>query len=159
MVVLEALTTQIGQQPSGVLSITGFDDAFDQQIDLIEAMAVINYNRDRLVANNLCQIWWMLPGIAQASVRGMPDIHSWFSARLQLTDRFLQDTGNNLPVMRSILIGGSNVGSDIYDAHRRSEQLLQRFEVAKANGMATDELLSDFLLPALEALEAGSSQH
>jgi tetratricopeptide (TPR) repeat protein len=158
IIVLEAITAQIDRRSSGVLSITGFDDAFDRHIDLLEAMAVVNYNRDRLVANNLCQIWWMLPSIAKATVRGMPDIYSWFGARLQLRDRSLPNIDVPVPIMGLPLAGSGNVVSNIDDAHQRSEQLLQRFEVAKAAGVATDELLSNFLLPALETLAEVDSQ-
>jgi tetratricopeptide (TPR) repeat protein len=155
VVVLEAILAQIESLPAGVLSITGFSNAFASQVDLLEAMGVINYNRDRLVANSLRQIWWMTPSFSQLSLYGMPDIHSWFIAKLRLTEYQPLEAGEEAPAK----MDGVGTYANIDDARRRAQGLLQRLQVAQDAGVADSELLETFLLPALEILaDVGEEQ-
>jgi tetratricopeptide (TPR) repeat protein len=159
LVVVEAILAQIERQPTGVLSIVGFGNAFKNEIDLLEAMSVVNYNRERLAANNLRQIWWMTTSFGQLALQGMPDLQSWFATRLQLTDRSVPGEILDLPEMLPLFQNETGIYSNFDDAQRRSQRLLQQFEVAKEQGVADDELLDNFLLPGLEALaEVGAYQ-
>ncbi len=155
VVILEAILAQIERLPAGVLSISGFSNAFASQVDLLEAMGVLNYNRDRLVANSLRQIWWMTPSFSQLSLYGMPDIHSWFIAKLKLTEYQLLAAGEEEPRK----MNGVGTYANIDDARRRAEGLLQRLQIAQDAGVPDSELLETFLLPALEILaEVGAEQ-
>ncbi len=143
----DLLVAKIASLPTGVLSVTGFATAFNNQVPVAEAMRVLNFNRDRIVANSLCQIWWMTPVFAQTAIYAMPDITSWFIAKLQLTEYPQVDTTNISTEKDS---GGSYANID--DARRRSQNLLQQMQVAKEAGVDDNELIKTFLLPALEAL-------
>jgi tetratricopeptide (TPR) repeat protein len=155
VVALEAILAEIERLPAGVLSISGFSNAFASQFDLLEAMGVLNYNRDRLVANSLRQIWWMTPSFSQLSLYGMPDIHSWFIAKLKLTEYQPLTAGAEEPMK----MAGVGTYANIDDARRRSQGLLQRLQVAQDAGIPDIELLETFLLPALEILaEVGAAQ-
>ncbi len=150
--VVQQILAQIEVLPAGVLSVTGFASAFTHKVLLPDAMRVLNYNRDKLVANSLCQIWWMTPIFANTSLFAMPDITSWFIAQLNLTEFVLTDE-----VEPKSINSGDGVYANIDDARRRAEKLLQRMQAAQASGVDDGELLEDFLLPALEALaEAGA---
>jgi hypothetical protein len=93
---LKEILAKIEKLPAGVLSITGFSEAFASPVNIWDTMYVINYSRDRLVANSLRQIWWITPDFSHLSLYGMPDIHSYFTAKLQLTeDRSTEEERRN----------------------------------------------------------------
>jgi tetratricopeptide (TPR) repeat protein len=149
----DLLVAKIDSLPRGVLSVTGFATAFNNQVPLAEAMRVLNFNRDRLVANSLFQIWWMTPFFAQTAIYAMPDITSWFIAKLQLTEYPQIDT-TNIPIEKN----SGGVYANIDDARRRAQGLLQRMQAAQEAGVDDSELLETFLLPALEALSEVGAQ-
>lgn len=153
--VVKTILTTIESLPAGVLSVTGFANAFSNKIPLPDAMRVLNFNRDKLVANSLCQIWWMTPVFAHTSLFAMPDITSWFIAKLQLTEHQSIDHATE-PLTELMSAGGSYANID--DARRRAQNLLQRLQVAKEAGVDDSELLETFLLPALEALAEVGAQ-
>ncbi len=153
--VVKAILAQTKSLPAGVLSVTGFANAFSNEIPLPDAMRVLNFNRDKLVANSLCQIWWMTPVFAHTSLFAMPDITSWFIAKLQLTEnQSIDDAPQRLIELNS----ESGSYANIDDARRRAQNLLQRLQVAKEAGVDDSELLETFLLPALEALAEVGAQ-
>jgi hypothetical protein len=84
-ILVAELLQELGQLKLGVVSITGFSTAFTNKVPLEEAMRILNFNRERLVAHALNQIWWITPSFLQTSIHAMPDINSWFSVKLQLT--------------------------------------------------------------------------
>ena len=90
-ILVAALLQELERVKSGVVSITGFSTAFTIKVPLEEAMRILNFNRERLVANALNQIWWMTPSFLQTSIHAMPDINSWFSLRLQLIEMVLME--------------------------------------------------------------------
>jgi tetratricopeptide (TPR) repeat protein len=153
LAVADLLVAQIASLPAGVLSVTGFATAFNSHVPLVESMGVLNFNRDRLVANSLCQIWWMTPVFAQTALYAMPDITSWFIAKLHLTE-YLPIDPITIPPEKS----SAGVYANIDDARRRSQNLLQRMQAAQAAGVDDAELLESFLLPALEALSEVGAQ-
>jgi tetratricopeptide (TPR) repeat protein len=151
--VVRQLLAQIEVLPAGVLSVTGFASAFANKVPLHDAMGVLNYNRDKLVANSLCQIWWMTPSFVTTSLFAMPDITSWFIAQLNLTEHLKTIKSEQKSINSRI-----EVYANIDDARRRSQNLLQRMQVAKDAGVGDGELLETFLLPALEALSEVGAQ-
>jgi tetratricopeptide (TPR) repeat protein len=142
IVVVEKLLEELNQIESGLVSVTGFSTAFTSKVLLEESIRILNFHRDRLVAPNLNQIWWMTPAFLQTSIHAMPDINSWFSLRLQLKEMIL----NELP------INFDETYSNIYDARHRVHNLLNRFQQAQLSGMSDLDLLTTYLLPALELL-------
>jgi tetratricopeptide (TPR) repeat protein len=153
--VVKTILATIESLPMGVLSVTGFANAFSNKTPLPDAMRVLNFNRDKLVANSLCQIWWMTPVFAHMSLFAMPDITSWFIAKLQLTEHVPINDGMQ-PLTEVMSAGGSYANID--DARRRAQNLLRRLQIAKEAGVDDGELLETFLLPALEALAEVGAQ-
>ena len=148
IVVVEKLLEELNQIKSGVVSIAGFSTAFTNKIPLEESIRVFNFHRDRLVAPNLNQIWWMTPAFLQTSIHAMPDINSWFGLRLHLKEMLL----NELDPSRYIPISPDGTYSNIDDARRRVHNLLNRFQKAQLAGISDLDLLTTYLLPALEIL-------
>jgi tetratricopeptide (TPR) repeat protein len=143
--VIQDLLQQLAQVPSGVVSITGFATAFDAQTPLQDGLRVLNFNREALTAFPLRQIWWMTPALMQTAVQAMPDFHGWFSPQLQLSEVIFVERES-----MSMSMQGSTV--NIEDAYQRTRYLLEQFEVARGAGATDMDLLTTYLLPALESL-------
>ncbi len=92
--VLNFLLTQLAELESGVVSITGFETAFSD-VFLVDALQLINFNRENLARFNLRQIWWMTHDFTNKVIRFMPDLNSWFFLRLSLTENSTQATNYN----------------------------------------------------------------
>ncbi len=92
--VLNFLLTQLAELESGVVSITGFETAFSDAF-LVDALQLINFNRENLARFNLRQIWWMNHDFTNKVIRYMPDLNSWFFLRLFLTENSTQATNYN----------------------------------------------------------------
>jgi tetratricopeptide (TPR) repeat protein len=148
-ILADALEQELDKCESGVVSISGFATAFSPDVPLAEAMYSLNVRRERLAQRPLRQIWWMTPVFYQTALHAMPDLMSWFSLRLELTESVKVE---NLFEASS----GSTVNID--DAKRRSLHLIQRFEQAHQAGGDSEELLRYYLLPALEALAEVGAQ-
>ena len=158
IVVVEKLLEELNQINSGVVSVTGFSTAFTNKIPLEESIRILNFHRDRLVTPSLNQIWWMTPSFLQTSIHAMPDINSWFSLRLQLTEMILNELAP-LDSNRNFSTSSDGAYSNIDDARRRVHNLLQRFQQAQLAGTPDIELLTIYLLPALEVLvEVGAQK-
>jgi tetratricopeptide (TPR) repeat protein len=141
---------------TGIVSITGFSTAFDNRMSLPEALRIVNFNRERFLVPGVKQIWWMTPAFMQTSIHAMPDLNRWFSLRLQLTEAISTDRSSEIESDRYF---ARDSYANMADTHRRVENLLQRFHQAKATHLPDDELLANYLLPALESLaEVGAQQ-
>jgi len=92
--VLNFLLTQLAELESGVVSITGFETAFSDA-SLVDALQLINFNRENLARFNLRQIWWMNHDFTNKVILYMPDLNSWFFLRLFLTENSTQATNYN----------------------------------------------------------------
>ncbi len=154
--VVSTLIDWLAIQPPGVVSITGFSTAFDRQTSLAEALRIVNYNRDRYIVPGVKQIWWMTPALMQVAIHAMPDLNSWFAPRLQLTEAIRTNQSTEIePALEFAPASYANMA----DTHRRVDNLLQRFDRAQSAGLPDDELLKNYLLPALESLaEVGAQQ-
>jgi tetratricopeptide (TPR) repeat protein len=147
-ILVAALLQELAQVKQGVVSITGFATAFTNKVPLEEAMRILNFNRERLVAHAFNQIWWMTPSFMQTSIHAMLDINSWFSLRLQLTEMVLMEP----MLVEQSPVSSHGVYANIDDTRRRVHNLLQRFQQAQSAGTPDLELIQTYLLPALEAL-------
>jgi tetratricopeptide (TPR) repeat protein len=156
IVVVEKLLEELNQIESVLVSVTGFSTAFTNKIPLEESIRILNFHRDRLVALNLNQIWWMTPAFLQTSIHAMPDINSWFSLRLQLKEMILIDVDSEQHP--SIIEPSIGMYTNIDDARRRVHNLLQRFQQGQLAGTPDLELLTTYLLPALKILSDVGAQ-
>ena len=156
--IVQFLREQLAEVSEGVVSVTGFATAFEAGTPLADALRVVNFNREALVALPLRQLWWMTPQLLQASLYAMPDLHGWFRPQLRLnpvlSEEVVADSGaiNRLGAgeLRSV---------NFEDARQRSQNLVVEFEAARRAGAADQDLLTTYLLPALESLaEVGAQQ-
>ncbi len=149
---VDYLLKTLNQLESGVVSITGFATAFSTQTPLPDALRIVNFNRERLVHLPLRQIWWMTPVFLQTAIHAMPDLNRWFMLQLQLTEAMVNSSPSPLVAQAT----GSTANID--DAYQRSHHLIREFEQARTAGATTQELLTTYLLPALEALADVAAQ-
>jgi tetratricopeptide (TPR) repeat protein len=84
--ILQYLLQHLEAIDSGVVSVSGFATAFDREVSLSDALRVINFNRENLAKPNLLQIWWMTRRFSGRALHAMPDLNSWFTVRLFLTE-------------------------------------------------------------------------
>ena len=141
------------QSPTGVVSIVGFGASFANQSTLADDLRVLNFNRERFLAFPGRQIWWVTPVFLQRVIHAIPDLNSYFSPRLCLSEAIFADSARD----GTLLTAGSTV--NIEDARQRSQQLIRQFEAASRGGAKDETLLTTYLLPALEALaEVGAQQ-
>jgi tetratricopeptide (TPR) repeat protein len=149
MEIVDYLLAELAQQTSGVVSIHGFSTAFRVGVPLGDEMYALNFNRERLADWPLRQIWWMTPVFYDAAQFAMPDLMSWFSPRLHLTEAVAANSKEQM------MTGGT---ANIDDARQRAEYLIQRFEQGNQAGAPAEELLKLYLLPALESLVEVNAQ-
>jgi tetratricopeptide (TPR) repeat protein len=83
--VLNFLLSELERIDTGVVSITGFETAFNEA-DLLSGLRLLNFNRENLARFNLRQIWWMSHSFNNQVLYYMPDLNSWFFLRLSLTE-------------------------------------------------------------------------
>jgi hypothetical protein len=139
--VFNFLFTELEKLESGVVSISGFENAFRRDIPLVEALRVINFNRENLAQFNLRQIWWMSRPFHSEAIRVMPDLNSWFSLRLFLTEDSPSDivyvAGTKSQVLSAHNLPNSSCGKFI---GRREElqqihQALNEHKIISLSGM------------------------
>jgi tetratricopeptide (TPR) repeat protein len=136
--------------PPGVVSIDGFASALpDDPAGRADALYRFNLNRERLSRPQQRQIWWMPPHFAEAFVRVVPDLDSWFLVRLRLTEVSALDAGI---WQDTVEVARSPAGLDPATARRLAEDYVQRFELGQQQGLPAAELEDKLLLPAITAL-------
>jgi len=117
-VVFNFLFKELENIASGVVSISGFETAFMTDIPLVDALRVINFNRENLAQFNLRQIWWMSRPFNSEAIRVMPDLNSWFSLRLFLTEDIIEQKGRIGVIAQNVFINhndfhfGNNLTGD-----------------------------------------------
>lgn len=84
--VITHLKEKMAPLPHGLVSITGWATAFLPDVDLVDSLRVLNYNRENLAQFPLCQVWWMTRPFTDAVIRNIPDLASWFIVRLTLQE-------------------------------------------------------------------------
>jgi tetratricopeptide (TPR) repeat protein len=156
--VVQFLRERLGEIPAGVVSVTGFATAFEAKTPLEDALRVVNFNREALVALPLRQLWWMTPVLLQTSLHAMPDLHGWFRPQLQLAPTAHTEAASASRQGSEHMGGEPSQGINFEDAQRRSQNLLAQFFTAQEAGASDQDLLTTYLLPALESLEQVGAQ-
>ena len=150
--ILHFLLEQLNQPETGVVSINGFATAFDPKVPQVDALRVINYNREALAKSSLRQVWWMTRSFTDMAIHAMPDLNSWFTLRLFLTEDVVLDQQLQIPIF------AEKTPANVDDARRRAKNLMERFEQAQAAGMPSAELLTTYGLPAIQALSNAGAE-
>ena len=130
----------------GVVSLSGFETAFPDDVPLLDSLSLLNFNRENLADHSLRQIWWMTPFFAQEVVQSSPDLDSWFIVKLHLQESVY------LP-HQSIMNPGIelNVSVDKQEAYFLAALYVERFHKAVETG-STGTQVVELALYALEYL-------
>ncbi len=89
--VLNFLLDELAKAGTGVVSIIGFETAFNPR-NLGQALGILNFNRENFAQFNGRQIWWMSQDFLNWVINFMPDLNSWFTLRLSLTENLPFDS-------------------------------------------------------------------
>ncbi len=161
--VVDQLVAGLEAWGRGVVSVDGFGVLFEPGDGSADLVSALNFNRERLAAPPLRQIWWLPPHVAQALLHGAPDLYSWFQGRWRLAEigRPSEGRAEWEPAWASAgILGTELLPERLDDARRRAGYLAGRFERAVAEGgMALEVLEEQLLRPAVRALrEAGAER-
>lgn len=141
---------------TGVVSLGGFGRLFSPERPTAELASAFNFNRERLAAPPLRQIWWMPPHVVGAFRHGAPDLFSWFRAHWHLTEVVAPE--NELELFTDF--GKEPRPKDLDDARRRASYLTERFDRALGERDTPTDLIDRQLLrPAVWSLrEVGAER-
>lgn len=150
LTLVQDLLEQLQKLKPGVVSINGFERTFLNGRNY-QDLVYLNFNREKLAAPLLRQIWWLTPTLVEGFLRGIPDLDSWFMPRLNLREVRSEPLS---PFSSSSPTQSINID----DARRRSSELRNRLERAIAVG-ASEEDQASLARAAVSALvEAGALQ-
>ncbi len=141
---------QLSGAEEGVVSITGFATAFPSDASLEQSLKVFNFYRESLNRPGLRQIWWMPTAFAERFVRAVPDLDSWFLARVRLME--------SIPVPTTMqafeFAEEKNLSPHIEDARNRAQNLAKRFQFIVETSKTTEEVIAaiDLARDATKAL-------
>ncbi|NJL28252.1 MAG: tetratricopeptide repeat protein [Thermoanaerobaculia bacterium] len=159
--IVERLIGELDKLGSGVVSVSGFGPLFPPDKPPAELVSIFNFNRERLAALPLKQIWWMPQHVVEALRAGAPDLYSWFRGRWCLEES--QRGAGAWPPDRGFFEMEESLTVEarpesVDDARRRAAYLVRRFEQALVDQETPREQLEKrFLMPAIKALrEAGA---
>ncbi len=155
--VVQFLLETLATVPGGVVSVSGFAAAFQSHDRLEDSLRVVNFNREALTAFPLRQIWWMTPVLLQTSLHAMPDLHGWFSPQLTLSQS-ISGSHDDFSESRALTPDSPSRNSNIDDARQRSHRLLAQLAAAQSEGATNIDLVTTYLLPALESLAEVGAQ-
>ncbi|MBI4904838.1 MAG: tetratricopeptide repeat protein [Acidobacteria bacterium] len=145
------LVDQIAGHSREVVSVAGFESAFPSRHDREQAIAMLNFLREKIAGAELRQIWWMTPETGELFRLRAPDMWSWFSPRLELhtTTAATSDPTQQLH---------PNASVSLDQARRRILDASSRIETAQRNGIPSDVLWVDLAYPALSLLRQTGAQ-
>lgn len=154
------LIAELGGFPAGVVSISGFERALPLGVSDEEMLAAFNFQRERLAEAPLSQIWWLSPRVVDGFLRKAPDLYSWYTVRLHLTETVLPSPVSGMiePWIFQDLEGTMPV--PLEDARQRAAELAGRFRRALEDpSRPIGELARHLMEPAVRALrEAGAER-
>ncbi len=156
--VVRELLCELGSLRDGVVSISGFENAFPLSGSHQEELGAFNFQRERLAEPPLRQIWWLPVRVADAFRRGAYDLYSWFIVRLYLTEMIAPLPRG--PQLESWIAETSGaLPTSLDDARQRATELAGRFVRAlDDHGKPVEELARELMAPALRALEEAGAE-
>ena len=146
---------RLGALPPGVVSVMGFATALpNEDTERAKALYALNFSRENLAQFPLRQIWWMPGHIADAFIRAIPDLNSWFLIKLRLTEIVRPPE----PDKASGWMPGA-IPVSLDDARKRAAMLAERFTGALNQGVQTENIFEEIAIPAIQALlDAGAEK-
>ena len=152
---VELLVKRLDAMPAGVVSLTGFAEFLvDRAEEARGFLYALNFNRERLAAPPLRQIWWMPSHVAAAFIQEIPDLNSWFLVRLALTEAVLVMKPDRAETELEPTPSPEPLDAVIEDAW----ELFDRFEKGIAQGESAEELIERFAMPAIQSLRHAGAE-
>ena len=145
------LLHRLERLPAGVVSVDGFPAALPASPnDLAGALYAFNFNRENLARPPQRQIWWMPPHFAEAFLRAVPDLDSWFVVKLRLTEIPPLVSEPAPYEIRTRESFATPISPE--DARRQAGDLMERLKRGLAEGLSAQELYDHLILPGSRVL-------
>ena len=157
--IVSGLLLQLSSISGGVVNVSGFESALQgnlarpSETTAHEWIWQLNFNRESLANRPLRQIWWMTPGMAEMFGLITPDIDSWFSPKLALTETLPIGIGAQSFIDPYLPDVSSSLSAEA--AREESSRLMQRFRHATNSGAPANELLPLFSAAVKALVDSG----
>ena len=152
--VVRFLIDRLRSAPAGVASVSGFASALPIGPGIRDALRPLNANRENLAVPHLRQVWWMVPAFVEEFFRAAPDLESWFSVRLLLTEELAPPE----TIATAADFSPSRPPLDLREARRQADRLTRRFETGMDAGGRVADLIG-LASDAVGSLELAGLHH
>src|ERR1022692_4840461 len=136
------------QSSSGsVASITGIEWAFPEGGNRLETLVALSLQRETLAFLPVRQIWWVPSSATDRFILGVPDLDSWFTLRLHLTEVPPPRVKVVLDVERT-----DRKAVSVDEARSLARRFWERLEAARAQNIPEERIWTELAEPAVDAL-------
>src|ERR1022692_2030511 len=143
------LVDKLRSSCGSVASITGIEWAFPEGGNKLDTLAVLSFQREILASLPVRQIWWVPSSATERFILGVPDLDSWFSLRLHLTEMPPQSA----QTVREMERTDRKVGS-VAEARSLARRFWERLEPARAQSIPEERIWTELAEPAVDALRS-----
>jgi tetratricopeptide (TPR) repeat protein len=138
------LVDQLRSSSGSAASITGIEWAFPEGGNKLDTLVVLSFQREILASLLVRQIWWVPSSATERFILGVPDLDSWFSMRLHLTE---------VPLQPAIETTDRQVVSVAY-ARSLARRFWDRLETVRAQNIPEERIWTELAEPAVNALRS-----
>jgi hypothetical protein len=138
------LVDMLRSSGGSVASITGIEWAFPEGGNKLDTLVVLSFQREILAALPVRQIWWVPSSATGRFIHGVPDLDSWFTLRLHLTE---------VPPQPAVETPTRYVVS-VAEARSIARRFWDRLEAARAQSIPEERIWAELAQPAINALRS-----
>src|ERR1017187_8308043 len=143
------LVDKLRSSCGSVASITGIEWAFPEGGNKLDTLAVLSFQREILASLPVRQIWWVPSSATERFILGVPDLDSWFSLRLHLTEV----PPPPAEAVQEIERTDRKVVS-VAEARSIARRFWDRLEAARAQNVPEERIWAELAQPAVDALRS-----
>src|SRR5450755_1348415 len=142
-----ALMQQLRASSGSVASITGIEWAFPERGNRLDTLVALSFQREILAALPVRQIWWVPSSATERFILGVPDLDSWFTLRLHLTEMPPMPAGKVQEIERT-----EGKVLSVAEARSLARRFWERLEAARSQSIPEERIWTELAQPAIEAL-------
>jgi hypothetical protein len=139
------LIERLRSSGGSVASITGIEWAFPEGGHPLDTLVSLSFQREILASVRVRQIWWVPSSATERFILGVPDLDSWFTLRLHLTE---------VPPQPALQTSGSRKAVSVAEARSLARRFWERLEAARAQNVPEERIWVELAEPAVSALRS-----
>jgi hypothetical protein len=139
------LVDKLRSSGGSVASITGIEWAFPEGGNKLDTLVVLSFQREILASLPVRQIWWVPSSATERFILGVPDLDSWFSLRLHLTE---------VPPQPALQTSGIRKVVSVAEARSLARRFWDRLEAARAQNIPEERIWTELAQPAIDGLRS-----